>query len=119
MFLEKANAIISVARDGEGLHPTPAGAILRQLFTDDHLVALSKEIDPSVPSALDYYPLPKTGERFPVSDPNMMPSLDRRATRLDHAAYLHGILESITRSGAAYLHGILELITRIEVIHTD
>lgn len=49
------------------------GAVLRQLFTDDQLVALSHEIDPSVPSLLDYYPLPKRGERFPVSDPNMMP----------------------------------------------
>ncbi|KAL5198422.1 hypothetical protein ABZP36_001934 [Zizania latifolia] len=49
------------------------GAVLRQLFSDDQLVALSKEIDQSVPSPLDYYPLPKRGERFPVSDPNMMP----------------------------------------------
>lgn len=51
------------------------GAVLRQLFSDDQLVALSKDIDPSVTSPLDYYPLPKKGERFPVSDPNMMPRL--------------------------------------------
>jgi D-ribulokinase len=52
------------------------GAVLRQLFSDDddqQLVALSRDIDPSVPSPLDYYPLPKRGERFPVSDPDMMP----------------------------------------------
>ena len=49
------------------------GAVLRQLFTDDQLVALSEHIDPAMPSPLDYYPLPKKGERFPVSDPNMMP----------------------------------------------
>lgn len=49
------------------------GAVLRQLFTDEQLEELSKEIDPSVPSPLDYYPLPKKGERFPVSDPDMMP----------------------------------------------
>ncbi|KAM0904817.1 hypothetical protein ACQ4PT_017803 [Festuca glaucescens] len=45
------------------------GAVLRQIFTDDQLLALSRDIDPSVPSSLDYYPLPKKGERFPVSDP--------------------------------------------------
>ena len=49
------------------------GAVLRQLFTDDQLVALSEHIDPAMPSPLDYYPLPKKGERFPVCDPNMMP----------------------------------------------
>ncbi|KAG8080838.1 hypothetical protein GUJ93_ZPchr0007g5815 [Zizania palustris] len=71
------------------------GAVLRQLFSDDQLVALSEEIDPSVPSPLDYYPLPKKGERFPVSDPNMMPRLQPRPE--SDAAYLHGILESIAR----------------------
>lgn len=71
------------------------GAVLRQLFTDDQLVALSKDIDPSVPSPLDYYPLPKKGERFPVSDPNMMPRLQPRPN--SDVEYLHGILESIAR----------------------
>ncbi|TVU39435.1 hypothetical protein EJB05_12854 [Eragrostis curvula] len=71
------------------------GAVLRQLFTDDQLVALSKDIDSSVPSPLDYYPLPKKGERFPVSDPNMMPRLQPRPE--SDAEYLHGILESIAR----------------------
>lgn len=58
------------------------GAVLRQLFTDDQLAALSEHIDPAVPSPLDYYPLPKKGERFPVSDPDMMPrfsTFNRRA----------------------------------------
>ncbi|KAK3126863.1 hypothetical protein QOZ80_7AG0564220 [Eleusine coracana subsp. coracana] len=71
------------------------GAVLRQLFTNDQLVSLSKDIDPSVPSPLDYYPLPKKGERFPVSDPDMMPRLQPRPE--DDAEYLHGILESIAR----------------------
>ncbi|XP_006663964.2 D-ribulose kinase isoform X2 [Oryza brachyantha] len=71
------------------------GAVLRQLFNDEQLVVLSKEIDSSIPSPLDYYPLPKPGERFPVSDPNMMPRLQPRPE--SDAAYLHGILESIAR----------------------
>nr|CAD1818919.1 unnamed protein product [Ananas comosus var. bracteatus] len=71
------------------------GAVLRQLFTDEQLEELSKEIDPSVPSPLDYYPLPKKGERFPVSDPDMMPRLHPRPER--DVEYLHGIFESIAR----------------------
>ncbi|KAF2922414.1 hypothetical protein DAI22_07g111700 [Oryza sativa Japonica Group] len=79
------------------------GAVLRQLFTDDQLVALSHEIDPSVPSLLDYYPLPKRGERFPVSDPNMMPRPE------SDTAYLHGILESIARIEAKGYNLLKEL----------
>ena len=30
------------------------GAVLRQLFTDDQLMALSDHIDPAMPSTLDY-----------------------------------------------------------------
>jgi len=71
------------------------GAVLRQLFTDDQLAALSERIDPAVPSPLDYYPLPKKGERFPVSDPNMTPRLQPRPA--SDTEYLHGILESIVR----------------------
>ena len=49
------------------------GAVLRQLFTDDQLEKLSEQINPSKTSLLDYYPLPKAGERFPVADPNLAP----------------------------------------------
>lgn len=49
------------------------GAVLRQIFTDEQLERLSKEIDPMFASPLDYYPLRTTGERFPVADPNMAP----------------------------------------------
>jgi hypothetical protein len=71
------------------------GAVLRQLFTDDQLLALSRDINPLFPSPLDYYPLPKKGERFPVSDPSMVPRLQPRPD--SDAEYLHGILESIAR----------------------
>lgn len=49
------------------------GAVLRQIFTDQELEQLSSKIDPSTPSPLDFYPLPATGERFPVADPSMAP----------------------------------------------
>nr|XP_010918970.2 D-ribulose kinase isoform X2 [Elaeis guineensis] len=71
------------------------GAVLRQIFTNGQLEVLSSQIDPLVPSPLDYYPLPATGERFPVADPNMMPRLHPRPE--SEVEYLHGILESIAR----------------------
>ena len=51
------------------------GVVLRQLFTDEQLAALSRDIDPAAASPLDYYPLPRKGERFPVADPDMAPRL--------------------------------------------
>ena len=49
------------------------GAVLRQLFSDEQLEELSKEINPMEASTLDYYPLPAEGERFPIADPKMAP----------------------------------------------
>jgi len=77
------------------------GAVLRQLFTDAELKSLSERIDPAVESPLDYYPLTKPGERFPVADANLAPRLEPRPE--DDAAFLHGVLESIARiEGEAY-----------------
>jgi sugar (pentulose or hexulose) kinase len=71
------------------------GAVLRQLFDDRQLAALSESIDPSVASPLDYLPLPKPGERFPVNDPTLAPRLTPRPA--DDAEFLHGLLESLAR----------------------
>lgn len=93
------------------------GAVLRQLFADDQLVALSERIDPAVPSPLDYYPLPKKGERFPVSDPNMTPRLQPRPA--SDTEYLHGILESIARIEAKGYKLLKELgATAVEEVFT-
>jgi len=44
---------------------------LRQLnFSTKELVDLSGKINPNEDIDLDYYPLTKVGERFPVNDPN-------------------------------------------------
>ncbi len=71
------------------------GAVLRQFFDDSQLAALSAAIDPTVPSPLDYIPLPRTGERFPVNDPHLSPRLTPRPA--DDTAFLHGLLESLAR----------------------
>lgn len=77
-----------------------AGAgILRRYFDDARLAALSARIDPSQDSPLDYYPLPGTGERFPVSDAQLAPRLAPRPA--DDAEFLHGLLQGLARIEAA------------------
>ncbi|KAL3702502.1 hypothetical protein R1sor_020524 [Riccia sorocarpa] len=71
------------------------GAVLRQLFTNEQLKELSSQIDPSQPSPLDYYPLPRVGERFPEADPNKESRLSPRPA--SDVEFLHGILESTAR----------------------
>jgi sugar (pentulose or hexulose) kinase len=69
------------------------GAVLRQFFSNETLQALETRLDPEHPTGLDYYPLPATGERFPICDPALRPRLEPRP--LDDARFLQGLLEGI------------------------
>ncbi len=71
------------------------GAVLQKFFSVAELESFSREIDPTQKSSLDYYPLLKTGERFPVNDPNLVPKLEPRPS--DRVEFLHGLLEGISR----------------------
>ncbi|MEG4241214.1 FGGY-family carbohydrate kinase [Microcoleus sp. MON2_D6] len=71
------------------------GAVLRHFFTDVELDNYSTQIDPGKESLLDYYPLLKKGDRFPINDPNLPPRLEPRPN--DSVEFLHGLLESIAR----------------------
>jgi len=71
------------------------GAVLRHFFTDVELDNYSTQIAPEQESLLDYYPLLKKGDRFPINDPNLLPRLEPRPT--DSVEFLHGLLESIAR----------------------
>lgn len=71
------------------------GAVLRQYFDDAALDRLSQEVDPDNDSGLDYLPLPRPGERFPVSDPELQPRLTPRPDA--DARFLQGLLEGIAR----------------------
>jgi sugar (pentulose or hexulose) kinase len=71
------------------------GAVLRHFFTDAELANYSTQIDPAQESLLDYYPLLKKGDRFPINDPNLPPRLEPRPA--DSVEFLHGLLESIAR----------------------
>jgi sugar (pentulose or hexulose) kinase len=69
------------------------GGVLKQFFRDEELLRLSAAIDPNRPSALDYYPLPRPGERFPINNPQLMPCIEPRPP--NDAEFLHGLLEGM------------------------
>ena len=70
-------------------------AILRKLeFSNNELENLSAEIDPMADSPMNYYPLTKIGERFPVADANKAPLL--KPVPESRKEFLHGILQSIS-----------------------
>jgi len=71
------------------------GAVLRQFFSNAELLQLSAAIPTERESSLDYYPLIKPGERFPVNDPGLPPRLTPRPA--DPVEFLHGLLESMAR----------------------
>lgn len=71
-----------------------AGAgVLRSYFDDAQLANLSAQIDPQQDSPLDYYPLPKVGERFPINDAQLLPRLTPRPS--DDVEFLHGLLQGL------------------------
>ncbi len=70
-------------------------AILSHFFTPEELVSLSQRIDPRQPTGLDYYPLLRRGERFPINDPFLEPRLEPRPQ--EPHLFLQGLLESLSR----------------------
>ncbi len=71
------------------------GAVLLEHFTLQELEALTPHLHPEHPTGLDYYPLTRPGERFPVADPRLPPRLEPRPR--DRARFLQAILEGLAR----------------------
>ena len=71
------------------------GAVLKQFFTDDQLNTMTPLVKPEQKTHLDYYPLCKSGERFPVNNPQLKPKLIPRPN--NDVEFFQGILESISR----------------------
>lgn len=69
------------------------GVVLSAHFDNDRIAALSAEIDPQTDTGLDYYPLVKDGERFPINDPAMKPRMTPRPQ--SDAEFLKAIFEGI------------------------
>ncbi|MGV6846952.1 MAG: FGGY-family carbohydrate kinase [Marinibacterium sp.] len=71
------------------------GGVLARYFSPDELTDLSAGIDTEAPQVLDYYPLIRSGERFPVADPHLAPRLTPRPD--SDAEFLHAMLEAMAR----------------------
>lgn len=83
------------------------GGVLRQHFSDAELATLSSEINPDRSTGLDYYPLPRPGERFPINDPTLPPRLEPRPA--ERSEFLHGLLEGLARVEALGYRRLAEL----------
>jgi sugar (pentulose or hexulose) kinase len=70
------------------------GAALLCFFSPGEMAALEPRLDPDHPTGLDYYPLPKPGERFPVADPALPSRTEPRPP--DDARFFQGLLEGIS-----------------------
>lgn len=93
------------------------GAALDQHFSIKEIESLSPALRPDEDTGLNYYPLPGTGERFPVSDPHLAPRMDPPAP--DRTTLLQAMLEGIARIEAQGYALIHELgAPRLEGIYT-
>ena len=69
------------------------GAALLMHFTAEEMERLTARLNPLQPTGLDYYPLPKVGERFPIADPNLTARISPRPAQDDR--FFQGLLEGI------------------------
>ena len=54
------------------------GGVLLDHFTSEQMIQMEKQLKPETPTGLDYYPLSRLGERFPINDPKLPPRLSPR-----------------------------------------
>lgn len=83
------------------------GRVLARHFDACRLASLSRQIDPSTSTGLDYYPLPEPGERFPIMDPDLPPRLEPRPQ--EDATFLKALLEGIAGIEALGYRRLCEL----------
>lgn len=69
------------------------GAVLLQHFTRQQLADMTPQLTPEQPTGLNYYPLPATGERFPVNDSNKQSIIKPRPA--DDVTFFQALLEGI------------------------
>jgi xylulokinase len=69
------------------------GGALLPFFSPAEMEALSPQLDPDHATGLDYYPLAKPGERFPVNDPAFAPRLTPRPE--ERARFLQALFEGV------------------------
>jgi sugar (pentulose or hexulose) kinase len=69
------------------------GGVLLQYFTPPQLDAMTAQLNPEQATGLNYYPLPGTGERFPVNDSNKQSCVSPRPT--SDIEFFQALLEGI------------------------
>jgi sugar (pentulose or hexulose) kinase len=93
------------------------GNVLAQFFTRDEIARLTPLLDPSRSTGLDYYPLAKPGERFPINDPARPPRLT--PTPDDRRIFFQAILEGIAAVEALGYRRLAELgATRLKSVRS-
>ena len=83
------------------------GAVLAAHFSAERMRDLEDRLDPDRETGLDYYPLLRPGERFPIADAAQPPRLDPRPD--DDALFFQGLLEGIARVEALGYRRLAEL----------
>jgi len=83
------------------------GNVLLQYFTQEQLDTMTSQLKPEQSTDLNYYPLPGTGERFPVNDCNKQNNTNPRPE--SDSIYFQGLLEGIANieaEGYKKLHSL-------------
>lgn len=83
------------------------GKVIEHFFARERLAALSAGLRPDLPTGLDYYPLLRPGERFPINDPALPPRLEPRPE--DETLFFQAILEGIAAVEALAYARLVEL----------
>lgn len=69
------------------------GAALLAHFTAEEMARMTPQLRPEEPTGLDYYPLPRPGERFPIADPRLAGRISPRPA--EDCRFFQGLLEGI------------------------
>jgi sugar (pentulose or hexulose) kinase len=83
------------------------GVVLAHHFSAERIAELSERIDISTSTGLDYYPLVKPGERFPINDLDLQPRMQPRPA--DDAEFLKAIFKGIANIEALAYTRLAEL----------
>ena len=83
------------------------GKAIEALFPGEDLAELTKGVRPDEPTGLDYYPLARPGERFPINDAALAPRLEPRP--VERARFFQGVLEGIAAIEALGYARLVEL----------
>jgi len=70
------------------------GGVLLDYFTPQQMSQMESALKPESPTGLDYYPLSRPGERFPIADPHLPPRLTPRPD--SDAEFFQAMLEGIS-----------------------